>query len=200
MPTSSSNIAIGFVLLMALPGVAQSAGAIFNAAGYVPLTSGQRAGQVGDVLSVVLVERTSATKSNSAAFDRGGSAGVTPPATGPLSLISPTDLKASGNQSFSGKGEAAQSNALSGEIAVTVTAVRPNGILEVRGEKYLRLNRGDEKIELTGLVRPADIMSDNRVYSPRLAEARISYMGKGEVARASRQGWLQRFFSKVSPF
>lgn len=199
MRTSSFKALIFMLGFLASSALAQQAGSIFTG-GYAPLTSGQRASQVGDVLSVILVERTSASKSNSASLDRGGALGLTPPSSGPFSVINPTDLNASGAQSFSGQGGAAQSNALTGEIAVVVTGVRPNGVLEVKGEKYLRLNRGDEKIELTGLVRPADITSDNRVFSPRLADARITYTGKGEIARASQQGWLQRFFSRISPF
>lgn len=206
MPISNSKHRLpGLMLALSAAGIAQlgfaqSKGAIFREGGYLPLSSGQRASQLGDVLSIVLVERTSASKSNSAALDRGGQAGIMPPTTGPFSLIKGTDLNASGAQSFSGKGAAAQSNALTGEIAVTIVGIRPNGVFEVKGEKFLQLNRGDERIELTGLVRPADIMADNRVYSPRLADARITYAGKGEIARASRQGWLQRFFSRISPF
>lgn len=199
MRTSSFSLALALVLLSA-PAWAAERGAVFSTAGYTPLTSGARAGQVGDILTVMLVERTSATKSNSASTGRDGSVGITPPSTGILNVLKPTDLSAGGNQSFKGKGEAAQSNALSGEIAVTVVSVRPNGVLEVKGEKFLKLNRGDERIELTGLVRIADISADNRVLSTRVANARIAYTGKGEIARGSKQGWLQAFFSKISPF
>ncbi|MGZ8335087.1 MAG: flagellar basal body L-ring protein FlgH, partial [Allosphingosinicella sp.] len=87
-----------------------------------------------------------------------------------------------------------------GEISVTVAAVLPNGNLIVQGEKSVRINRADEFIRLSGIVRPADINVDNRVASTRIADARIVYSGRGEVARASRQGWLQRFFTIVSPF
>lgn len=199
MRTSSFSLALAFLLLPASAGAAEP-GSVFSTSGYTPLTSGARAGQVGDILTVMLVERTTATMSNSATTGRDGAVGLTPPTTGLLNLLKPTDLSASGNQSFKGKGEAAQSNALSGEIAVTVVAVRPNGVLEVKGEKFLKLNRGDERIELTGLVRTADISTDNRVLSTRVASARIGYTGKGEIARASKQGWLQRFFSMISPF
>jgi flagellar L-ring protein precursor FlgH len=203
MRTSSSNpFAKAAFLLLALagPAAAGEPGAVFSGTAYTPLTSGARAGQPGDLLTIVLVERMSATKSNSATTGRDGSAGITPPVTGPLNFLKSTDLSAGGSQSFKGKGEAAQSNALTGEIAVTVVGVRPNGVLEVKGEKFLQLNRGDERIELTGLVRTADISSENRVLSTRVANARIAYTGKGEIARASKQGWLQRFFSKISPF
>ena len=175
-------------------------GAIFQLGGYTPLTSGMRASQVGDVLTIMLVERTSATKSNSANIDRSGDVSVAPPASGPLSLLKPKFLNSSGAQSFQGQGDAAQSNALSGEVSVTVAAVYPNGTMLVRGEKLLTLNRGDERLQMSGIVRAADISPDNKIVSTRVADAKIRYVGKGEVARASRQGWLQRFFSKVSPF
>ena len=226
MPRKSFNflsVLAGFIILQALPQPAMARskkkdpsafavalpptgsvrvanGAIFQSETYVALTTGSRASVIGDVLTVVLVENFNASKSNSATSSRTGDVGLTPPTTGPLNLIKPSDVKASGNQSFKGKGEASQSNALSGEISVTVAAVYPNGTMLVRGEKLLTLNRGDEHVQLSGLVRVSDITSDNKVLSSRVADARIRYIGKGEVARASKQGWLQRFFSKVSPF
>ena len=174
-------------------------GAIFSA-GYAPLTSGARAAQVGDVLTVVLVERMQATKSSSAKTGRDGGIGLTPPTTGPLALFKPSDVNMGGNSSFTGKGAAEQSNALSGEVSVTVIAVRANGTMLVRGEKQLTLNRGEEFVQVSGIVRAVDIGPDNRVLSTRVADARIAYTGKGEIARASQQGWLQRFFAMVSPF
>lgn len=182
------------------PGPAPANGAIFQVERYSPLTSGARASRVGDILTITLVERTSATKSTSATTGRNGNIGLSPPVSGPLSLIDAGDVNMGGDQSFKGKGETAQSNALSGELSVTVAAVYPNGNLRVQGEKALTLNRGDENVQFTGIVRAADISVDNRVLSTRVAAARILYTGKGEIARASQQGWLQRFFSNMSPF
>ena len=177
-------------------------GGIFQAAsGYAPLTSGARAATVGDIITITLTESTQASKSNAADTKRDGSIGLTPPSTGPLSnIIKSTDIGSSGTNSFKGAGAATQSNSLSGEITVTVAQVYPNGTMLVKGQKALTLNRGDEFIQISGLVRPADITPDNRVLSTRVADARITYTGKGEIARASRQGWLQRFFTMVSPF
>lgn len=177
-------------------------GGIFQADnGYAPLTSGARAAQVGDIITIQLVEATQASKSTAANTARDGGIGLTPPTTGIFSkLFSPSDATASGTQGFKGTGGASQSNSLSGEITVTVAQVFPNGTMLVRGEKALTLNRGDEYIQISGLVRQADVTPDNRVYSTRVADARITYTGKGEIARASRQGWLQRFFSMLSPF
>lgn len=181
------------------PPAQEANGAIFQGS-YVPLTSGSRAGQVGDLITINLVERTVAQKATAANTGRTGSIGITPPATGILSFFKPSDVNAGGDQSFKGQGTASQSNLLSGQITVTVAQVFPNGTLLVRGEKIITINRGDERVQFSGLVRAADISPQNDVPSTKVADARILYTGKGEIARASRQGWLQRFFSAVSPF
>ncbi|WP_432280271.1 flagellar basal body L-ring protein FlgH [Stakelama saccharophila] len=176
-------------------------GSIFQPSqGYAGLYEGQRAGQVGDPVTIVLVERTKATKSAGSTLDSDGGFSLLPPTTGPLSLFDPTDIGTSGSRGFDGAGSAGQSNALSGEITVTVAAVYPNGTMLVQGRKRLTLNRGDEYVEIRGIVRRADITADNRVPSTRVADAQIAYTGKGDVARASRQGWLSRFFQVISPF
>ena len=183
-----------------LPPEPEANGAIFQNAGYAPLTSGTKAAMVGDILTIVLVERTAASKSNSASTGRSGEIGLSPPVTGPLSVFAPGDIKMGGDQSFKGKGETAQSNNLTGEISVTIAEVRANGVMLVKGEKLITLNRGDEMVQFSGLVRPTDIGADNRIASTRVADAHIRYTGKGEIARASKQGWLQKFFSIISPF
>jgi flagellar L-ring protein precursor FlgH len=187
---------------VATPGYpAPANGSIFQAStGYSALYEGWRAGRVGDPLTIVLVERTAASKSASSKLDSSGSGSITPPTTGLLNLFNRTDASASGARSFDGKGSADQANSLSGEVSVTVAEVYPNGTMLVRGEKRVTLNRGDEYVRIKGLVRLADISADNRVLSTRVADAQISYTGKGDVARASRQGWLSRFFSVLSPF
>jgi flagellar L-ring protein precursor FlgH len=183
------------------PQISPANGAIYQAsAGYAPLTSGARASAVGDILTIILAERTQATKSATQSTDRNGAFGLTPPSTGPFALFGASDLNMGGAQSFKGIGQAAQSNAITGEISVTIAATYPNGTMLVRGEKTVTLNRGEEIVRLSGLIRSADISLDNRVPSTRVADARITYTGKGEIARASRQGWLQRFFGIVSPF
>jgi len=103
------------------------------------------------------------------------------------------------SQSFKGSGTAAQANALSGEISVTVQEVLPGGTMRIAGEKRLTLNRGEEQIQLSGLVRPVDIDFDNSIASTRVADARIRYSGSGQIADQSREGWLARFFAKVAP-
>lgn len=176
-------------------------GAIFNAsAGYAALIQGHRARAVGDPVSILLVESTTTSKSAGAKTQRGGSAAITPPTAGPLSFLNPDALKAGSQSSFKGEGNASQTSALSGELAVTIAEVRPNGTALVRGEKRLLLSQGQEWIQFSGIVRLADLDADSRVLSSRVADARIEYAGNGAVQRASREGWLSRFFSIISPF
>src|SRR5690606_8097525 len=79
---------------------------------------------------------------------------------------------------FNGQGKSAQSNRLQGSVTVTVVQRLANGNLVVQGQKNLRLNQGDELVQVQGIVRPADIRVDNSVPSSRVAEARIVYGGR----------------------
>lgn len=176
-------------------------GSIFQAeGGYAALHEGWRARRVGDPLTIVLVERTAASKTASSQLDSQGGLSLTPPTTGLLNLFNKTDASVSGNRNFNGQGSTDQANSLTGEVSVTVAEVFGNGTMLVQGQKRLTLNRGDEWVRIKGIVRTADVDLNNRVPSTRVADAQISYTGKGDVARASRQGWLSRFFSVVSPF
>lgn len=177
-----------------------TSGAIYRAGSYAALAEDSRARRVGDLLTVVLAERTQASKSASADTSRDSSTGLTLPSAPPFSYV-PNGLTSGGaTQSFKGQGSAAQANRLDGEITVTVVQQLQGGILMVRGRKLIGLNRGEEFIELTGLVRAEDIGPDNRIASTRLADARIAYRGTGEIAAQSRQGWLARLFGALSPF
>ena len=102
------------------------------------------------------------------------------------------ETKLTAKRDFKGEGAANQSNSLSGNISVTVVEVLPNGNLNVRGEKRVTLNQGDEYIRLSGIVRPVDIDSANTITSDKVADVTIMYIGEGAMADASKMGWLSR--------
>lgn len=175
-------------------------GAIFQAAsGYAPLHVGTRARRVGDLVTVVLAERTQTSKSTNASTDRNGGISLTPPSTGPFSF-NPGAINSSSSSSFNGGGDASQSSNLRGDITVTIAEVRPNGTALIRGEKLMQLSQGEEWIQLTGIIRLADLDADSRIASPRVGDARITYGGKGAIQQSSRPGWLSQFFNLVTPF
>lgn len=202
---SSDKPAAGFQASLPPPPVPAfgepSNGSIFQAGnGYAPLHIGNRARVVGDPLTIMLVESTKTSKSASSKTSRDGGFSLAPPATGPFSFLSPEALTASGESNFNGQGNAAQTSSLSGSVSVTIAEVYPNGTALVRGQKLLQLSQGEEWVQFAGIVRLTDIDQDNRIYSSRVADARIIYAGSGSVQRASREGWLSRFFNMITPF
>jgi flagellar L-ring protein precursor FlgH len=187
-------------LPMPAPNPRPANGSIFNAsAGYASLYEGNRARLVGDPLTIILVESTTASKSVNSKSQKSGGVSLTPPSSGPLS-INPDALKASSDSSFNGQGNASQTSTLSTSLSVTIAEVRSNGTALVRGEKRMLLSQGNEWVQFSGIVRLADLDQDNRITSNRVADARIEYSGKGALQRASRQGWLGQFFNMISPF
>jgi flagellar L-ring protein precursor FlgH len=179
---------------------APSAGAIFNVnAGYAALVEGPRAHAVGDVLTITLVENLSTSKQAIGKTTKSGSFSVTPPTAGPFA-INPNALNASGASAFNGEGDASQKSQLGGQISVTIAETRRNGTVLVKGTKRLLLSQGEEWVQISGIVRIADIDQNNTVQSGQVADAHVVYTGNGSIGRASRQGWLARFFSVINPF
>ncbi|MEL7445613.1 MAG: flagellar basal body L-ring protein FlgH [Pseudomonadota bacterium] len=178
-----------------------SKGAIFQVTnGYAGLHVGTRARSIGDMVTILLVESTSTSKSTSGATNREGGLSLTPPIAGPLDFLNPDALKAAGEASFTGQGNAAQRSQLNGAVAVTIAAIYPNGTAEVVGEKHMSLSQGKEWVQFAGRIRLIDISAENTLPSSRVANARIIYSGNGVVQQASKPGWLSRFFNFITPF
>ncbi|MBY5991976.1 flagellar basal body L-ring protein FlgH [Ferrimonas balearica] len=185
-------------LEFALP--SPSHGSLYRKGYNLALYQDRRAYRVGDILTVDLEEKTQASKkadtrtSKDSSLQGSGSYGF-----GNSSGSGQAQL--GGGRDFSGNGSSSQQNQLSGAITVTVANVLPNGVLVIRGEKWLRLNQGDEYIRLVGLVRPEDVDQANRISSQRIADARISYGGRGTLADVNAPGWGMRFFNDpIFPF
>ena len=175
-------------------------GSIFNADSSRPLFEDIKARYVGDILTVVLTEKTDAKKSANTDITKEttGSTGATTLFGRTLGTDTNHDLLTMGTQSsneFAGAGDSDQSNSLTGTIAVTVAEVFPNGNLFVRGQKRVHINQGDEFIKISGMVRAADVRQDNTVSSTLIADAQITYSGSGAIADSNSMGWISRFFN-----
>ncbi|WP_043154450.1 flagellar basal body L-ring protein FlgH [Pseudomonas aeruginosa] len=189
---------------------AQNNGAIYQAGFEQNLYDDRKAFRVGDIITITLNEKTQASKKANSDIQKDSKtkmgltslfgSGMTtnnPIGGGDLSL----SAEYGGSRDAKGDSQAGQSNSLTGSITVTVVEVLPNGILSVRGEKWMTLNTGNELVRIAGLVRADDIATDNTVSSTRVADARITYSGTGAFADASQPGWLDRFFlSPLWPF
>lgn len=176
-----------------------NSGSIYKAGFGVRLFEDTKAHRVGDLITVMLSESTTAQKSASTSSSKEQNIDFpTPTIMGmPLTHNGREILNnevAMGND-FSGDGASSLSNSLSGSITVFVAEVMPNGNLVIRGEKKLTLNQGDEYIRVTGIVRPMDVTPDNTIASTKVANAEIFYSGDGSINDANRMGWLARFFN-----
>jgi flagellar L-ring protein FlgH len=187
------------------PAKPASPGSLYAASHNLALFGDRRADSIGDVVTIVLEESTRSSKSAETSLKKGTKNEILNPkilgslvqGTGNTDIFNALE---SGTE-FSGEGESDQSNSLSGTLTAVVANVLPNGLLLVQGEKWFQLNRGEEYVRVSGLVRPEDINGDNTVSSQRLADARIAYSGTGEMAQANQAGWLTRFFlGTVFPF
>jgi len=178
---------------------AAAAGTIGSPNAGMMLFEDAKARSVGDLLTIQLVEATSAQKS--ATTDTSKADNDTLGNIGFLGKTIHTNSSVSSSRAFKGAGDSAQSNSLTGSITVAVVQRLDNGNLVVRGKKQIQINQGYEYVTLEGVIRPADIATDNSVTSDRVANAHISYTGKGQIADANTQGWLTRFFnSQWFPF
>lgn len=181
-----------------MPVPQRTEGSLYQDAYGLSLFGDRKAHFVGDVITVTLSERTVSRKSSGVNTNKNSGVEFN---AGPLLGVNPTfkgnELTTSLEQgrTFDGSADADQSNSLQGNITVTVAEILPNGNLIVRGEKWITLNRGDEFIRISGIVRPDDIEPNNTVVSTRLANAKISYSGTGDLANSTSMGWLSRFFN-----
>jgi flagellar L-ring protein precursor FlgH len=187
------------------PPVPRTDGAIYQQGQEMALFADLKARRVGDVLTIVLNEATAASKNAATTTSKTSAVTDTGPTIFGKSItthgVPILDTTMSGSHTFDGEGTASQGNSFVGALTVTVTEVQSNGNMVVVGDKTLKLNQGDEFIHISGVVRPADVMTNNTVTSDKIADAHISYSGKGVIANANRMGWLTRFFNSVlSPF
>jgi len=182
------------------------AGSLYTPTHGVALWSDQRARQVGDILTVLLEESTTSSKSSTSSVTKDSNINMSTPnilGTSPTVRAFPfnssLNLSAEIGAARDGGGEAAanQQNQLNGQIAVTVTQVLPNGVLVVRGEKWLQLTEGQEFLRVSGMIRPADVQQDNTISSTKIADARITFSGTGQFAQAHKMGWLAKFFNSI---
>lgn len=178
-------------------------GSLYSETTAVALYRDRKARRVGDILTIQLRETTISSKSSNTEVTKESEISV-PESAGALGTIFGTQVSLgelslltnlAGNREFTGEADADQSNRLRGSISVTVVDVYPNGVMAVRGEKWMTLNHGDEFIRISGLVRPQDVRPDNTVVSTKVANARITYSGTGSLANSQRMGWLSRFFN-----
>ena len=170
-------------------------GAIYDTSSNLFLFEDVKARRVGDLITVVLEESINASKSASTEADKESSIDLPAPTLfGKDNRLNEIVNSIDSTQEFNGEGETTQENTIEGNITVMVHQVYPNGYLLVKGEKLIELNEGSEVVRISVIVRPVDVTTDNTVLSNQVANAQITYKGKGIVSDSSKPGWLTKFF------
>jgi flagellar L-ring protein precursor FlgH len=177
-----------------------SNGSIYSTSSAGLFSSDRRAHKVGDILSVTLSEKFTSNKAVTNASGKTDAIGAEVGPTGILRNFAGLGGSASKTNSFKGSASTNQSNSLTGIVSATVVRVFPNGNLEIKGQKKLRITEGTEYIRLSGIIRPQDISATNTVSSAKIAEAQIEYVGAGILDSASKPGWGSALLRIISPF
>ena len=167
-----------------------------------------KARNVGDVLTISVVE--SATASKNAETKTSRDSGVKGSWSGVFDALASrwsvngqkigTSHQIDLGSSFDGKGETTRTSSMTAYITARVTHVLPNGNLVVRGTRQVRVNQENQYIFIQGVVRPEDISSTNVILSTYIAEAVIELSGYGPVSDKQTVGWLGRIVDWVWPF
>lgn len=177
------------------------AASLYSEQTYRPLTADNKAFRVGDVLTVQVYENSSASTSADTDTRRKNTISAqlalnAKPVTGTSRGISAdTSISASGD--FEGGGRTQRANRLLATLTVTVLEVLPSGELKVAGEQQLTVNGERQKVTLEGRVRSQDISDLNVVMSTRLADARITYVGQGDITERQQRGLWRKFMDSL---
>ena len=176
------------------------------------LYSDSRARGVNDIITILIVENTTAENSASTSGAKKSEikAGI-PTFFGhekhlvsrfmfPEGADASSLLSANLDKTFSGDGKTARSGKIIATISARVVKTLPNGNLVILGQREISINSEKETIFVSGIIRREDIKADNTVVSTKIADARIFYGGKGQVSEDQRAGWAGRIISILWPF
>lgn len=180
---------------------ATNSGSLFANVAYRPLYETPRARQVGDIVTINIVERVTAKQESTSSIDKTGTVSGSVSAFPFLQAGTLAKLNANGtsNNSFDGKGSTESSNTFSGNITASVIEVLPNGHLIVAGEKQIGVNHNVDVLRFSGQIDPITILPGNVVSSASVANVRVEQRGRGAQAESQGIGWLARFFLSLSP-
>jgi flagellar L-ring protein FlgH len=158
-----------------------------------------RAHRVGDILTVLITETTSATNtsntetSKSNALDLSNGEG-----TGALQKFIPGfGLVSDASADYTGQGSTSRNQQITARVSVTVVGTKPNGDLIVEGSRTIEINGEREVVHLSGAVNPMIIPASNTIESYRVSDLQVTYKGKGVVSEGSRPGVLVRIINWI---
>lgn len=162
-----------------------------------------RARKIGDVVTVKIAINDKATLDNTSDRSRSSSVGIGGDFSAGLdgdSIGGDAALNGDSGSSSTGQGSIDRSEQIVLRVAAVVTERLPNGNMLISGSQEVRVNYEMRILQIAGIVRPRDIESDNTIAYDKIAEARISYGGRGRITEVQQPGWGQQLYDTVVPF
>lgn len=164
-----------------------------------------KARNIGDLVFIDVIEESAATVSSNAKRSRdsgtiGGLTGAIAAIPAPGAAVTAGVLNGLGQRKFEGTGSTGRSSTLTARVTARVLEVLPNGDMRVVAQKMVRINKEDEMLTLTGIIRRRDVAADNSVSTTNVGDLHVTLNGKGVASADNAPGWLFRLFEKISPF
>lgn len=190
---------------IAAPAQATTAtGSLFQANRYRPPFENRKARLVGDIVTIAITEKVTASQKQSSSVNRDNelSAGVSliPFMKPDASILNKLKAGANSKNDFSGAGGTESANTFTGSITTTVIDVLPNGHLIVAGEKQIGVNHNVDIMRFTGTVDPYMLQPNSVIPSTQVANVRVESRSRGQQGAAQSIGWLSSFFLNFMPF
>ena len=177
-------------------------GAIYTERTYRSMFEDRRASKVGDVITIVIAEKSSANKANNTKSENTGSAVNSLSALGGLSAgaMKNANVNGAGERTLESTDTGNITNAFNSSLTVTVVDVLEGGNLVVQGEKQIGYDRGADYIRFSGIVSPQLIAKGNVISSTQVADARIEYRTNAQVDQSAIASMMNRLFYSILPF
>ncbi|MFQ5596605.1 MAG: flagellar basal body L-ring protein FlgH [Nitrospiria bacterium] len=161
-----------------------------------------KAGFVGDIVTVRIVENAKGSKDAKTKTARSSSLSASTPSFfgTPANTLANLEAGTEFSNAFDGDGSTSRSGSLTADVTAVVSAVYPNGNMQIKGEREVSINNEKEYLSVSGVIRPEDIGPGNTVLSTVIADAKIEYSGSGAIDDKQRPGWLMRIIDFIWPF
>lgn len=184
------KLAILVMLFVSFSISAADASSLWNDGG--SLFRDRKAHTVGDTITIIISESSTAKRSGDTANSKSSNVNLAG-GTGKLDFI--PALGASYGDGFKASGSVSNTNTVTARLTVHVTEVKPNGHLVVSGKQSIKQGADEQRITITGTIRPDDVTADNTVLSTYVSDAEIKIEGEGPLAGKQRQGILSQIFN-----
>lgn len=158
------------------------------------LFSDYKASKVGDALTVIVTEQSSASKNASTNTSRASNVGLSGSASYGTANLPSGAASIGTNNDFKGSGSTSEKGSVQAVVSAQVVNVDQYGNLDIKGSRLISINGQDQVIKISGIVRPSDILPDNTVYSSQISDAKIVFEGSGSIDQSQSPGWLTKFF------